>query len=90
MTSRRRTTPNRRWKNVAYVNVEIYNVKERRIDIVYLNVDINNVRQRRSIIVLFNLKFYNGDHHRNNVVTMCKKLKNKARIKSIKTFLSFK
>ena len=42
MTSWRQTTSNQRWKNVAYINVEIYNIEKRGINFVYLNVGINN------------------------------------------------
>ena len=35
---------NQRWNNVAYVNVEIYNVEQRQIKDVFFNVDIYNAR----------------------------------------------
>ena len=70
MTSRRRKMSNQRWNNVAYVNVEIYNVEQRRIDIAYFNVDIKNVRQHRNNVVIFNVEFHNVDQRRNNVVNM--------------------
>ena len=46
MMLRRRTILNQRLNNVAYVNVEIYNVEQLPTNVVYFNVDINNVRQR--------------------------------------------
>ena len=45
VTSWRCTTPNQTWNNVAYVNVEIYNVEQCPVDVAYFNVDLNNVRQ---------------------------------------------
>ena len=59
MTSRRRTTSNQGWKNVVYINVEIYNVEQRPINVVHFNVDLNNVRQRRSNVVILNIDFHN-------------------------------
>ena len=78
MTSRRRATSNQRWNIVVHVNVEIYNVEQRRINVVYFNVDINNVWQRRrNNVVIFNVEFHNVDQRRKNVVnmTICKMLK---------------
>ena len=68
-----------------YVNVEIYNVEQRQINVVYFNVDINSVRQRRNNVVIFNVKFHNVDQCQNNVfnMTICKKVE-----KSKKIFLS--
>ena len=68
MTSRRRPTSNQRWKNVAYLNVVIKNVKQCRIIVAYFNVDVNNVRQCRNSDVLFKVKFYNVGQRANNVV----------------------
>ena len=51
VTSWRRTMSNQRRNNVVYVNVEIYNVEQRRI-----NVDLHNVRRN---IVIFNVDFHN-------------------------------
>ena len=59
MTLRRGKTSNQRWNNVVYVNVETYNVEQRRI-----NVDDNNVRQRRNNVVIFNIDFHNVDQRR--------------------------
>ena len=42
-TSRRGTTSNQRWNNVAYFKVGIYSIEQRRINVVYFNVDMNNV-----------------------------------------------
>ena len=58
-----------------YVNAEICNIEQRRINIVYLNVDTNNVRQHQ------NVEFYNVDQSWSNIVnrTKCEKLKNKTR-----------
>ena len=58
-----------------YVNAEIYNIEQRRINIVYLNVDTNNVRQHQ------NVEFYSVDQSRSDIVnrTKCEKLKNKTR-----------
>ena len=53
MMSQRHTTSNQRWNKVAYVNIEIYNVEQRRINVVHFNVDLNNVRQRRNNVVIF-------------------------------------
>ena len=78
MTSRRRATSNQRWNIVVHVNVEIYNVEQRRINVVYFNVDINNVWQRRrNNVVIFNVEFHDVDQRRKNVVnmTICKMLK---------------
>ena len=74
MVSRRRTTSNQRWNNVAYVNVEIYNVEQRQIKVVHFNVDLNNFRQRRNNVVIFNVDFNNVQKRWNNVVnmTICK------------------
>ena len=68
-----------------YVNVEVFNVEQRQINVVYFNVDINSVRQRRNNVDIFNVKFHNVDQCRNNVVnmTICKKVG-----KSKKIFLS--
>ena len=91
MMSRRWTTSNQRWNNVAYVKVEIYNVEQLRINIIYFDVDFNNVRQHRNNVI-FNVDFCNLRQRRNNVVNMkiFKKLKNKLWDKNIKIFLSFK
>ena len=88
MTSRRRTTSNQLWNNVVYVNVEIYNVEQRRINVVCFNVDLNNVKQRRDNVVIFNVDFH-------NVGQSCeykrlKKIKTKPRVKNKIIFLSFK
>ena len=66
MTSRRRTTPNQRWNNVAYANVEIYNIQQLWNKVKYFNVELNNVRQRRNNVV-FNVDFHNVGQRRNNV-----------------------
>ena len=68
---------NQSWNNVVYVNVEIYNVEQRRINVFYFYVDINNVRQRQNNFVILNVKFPNVDQRRNNVLkmTIFKKLK---------------
>ena len=63
MTSRRDATSNQRWNNVAYFNVGIYNVKQRRINVVYFNVDVSNVRQHRNNVALFNFEFHNDGQH---------------------------
>ena len=70
MTSRHRTTSNQRWNNVAYVNVEIYNIQQRWNNVVYFNVELNNVRQRRNNVVIFNVDFHNVGQRRNNVANM--------------------
>ena len=53
-----------------YLNVGIYNVEQRWINVAYFNVDVNNVRQRRNNVVLFNVEFYNVGQRGNNVVKM--------------------
>ena len=58
---------NQRGNNVVYVNVEIYNVEQRRTNVV--NVDIN-VRQSRKNVDIFNVEFQNFDQHRRKVVNM--------------------
>ena len=63
MTLQRNTTSNQRWNNVAYVNVEIYNVQQRLNDVVYFNVELNNV-------VILNVNFHNIGKRRNNVANM--------------------
>ena len=64
-------------ETALYVNVEIYNVEQRRINVVYFNNDINNVKQDRNNVVIFNVEFHKADQSRNNVVNMIisKKLK---------------
>ena len=91
MTSRRRATSNERWNNVAYVNVGIYNVEQRQINVVYFNVDSSNVRQRRNKVI-FNVDLRNVEPRRNNVVYMTiKKIYKycKPRAKNIIIILSF-
>ena len=83
MTSRRRTTSNQRWNNVAYVNVVIYNV-------VFFNVELNNVRQCRNNVVIFNVNFHNVGQRRNNVADMTIWKKSKPRFKNKSIFLNFK
>ena len=63
-------TSNKRWNNVVYFNVRIYNVKQRRINVVYFNVDMNNARQRRNNVVIFNVQFHNVGKRRKYVVKM--------------------
>ena len=41
------------------VNVQIYNVEQRRINVLYFKVDLNNVRQRQNNVVIFNVDFHN-------------------------------
>ena len=36
---------NKRWSNIVYINVEIYNVEQRQINVVYINVEIYYVEQ---------------------------------------------
>ena len=59
------------------MNVEIYHVEKRQINVAYFNVDSKDVRQRRNNVVIFNAEFYNVDQRRNNAVNMniFKKLK---------------
>ena len=71
-----------------YLNVEIYNVEQRRINLVYFNVDVNNVRQRRNNVVLFNVEFYNVGQRGNNVVKMTISKKNKKKTFQINTLNS--
>ena len=61
---------NQHWNNVVYINVEIYNVEQRRINVVCFNVDINEIRQRQNNGVIFNVEFCNVDQRQNNVVNM--------------------
>ena len=76
--TRRRTTSNQRWNNVAYVNVEIYNIQQHWNNVVYFKVELNNVRQRRNNVVVFNVDFHNVGQRRNNVANMTiSKKKNK-------------
>ena len=70
MTSRGRTTSNQRWKNVVYVNVEIYNIDQRWNSVMFFNVELNNVRQRQNNVVIFNVDFHNVGQCRNNVANM--------------------
>ena len=44
-----------------YVNAEIYNVEQSRINFVYFNIDINNVKQHRNNVEMFNVEFHNAD-----------------------------
>ena len=48
------------WKNSVYVNVEIYSVEQRRINVVYFNVDLNNVRQHQhlTMTIFVNMKIW--------------------------------
>ena len=85
MTSQRRTTSNQRWNNVAYVNVEIYNVEQRWNNAVFFNVELDNVRQRRNNVI-FNVDFHNVGQRRNNVADMTIWKKNKPRFKNKKYF----
>ena len=75
--SRRPTLSSQHLNNVLYVNAEVCNVEQCRINFVYVNVDISNVRQRRNNVVTFNVEFHNVDQRRNIVVNMTifKKLK---------------
>ena len=59
------------------INVEIYKVEQRWVNVAYFNVDINNVRQRRNNVVILSVEFHNVDQHWNNVLNMTffKKLK---------------
>ena len=67
---RRRTTSIQRWNNVAYINLEIWNVEQRRINVDYFNVYSNNIRLRRNSAVIFNVDFHNVGQRWNNVVNM--------------------
>ena len=58
---------NQRGNNVVYVNVEIYNVEQRRTNVV--NVDINVIQSRKNVDI-FNVEFHNFDQHRRKVVNM--------------------
>ena len=64
MTSRRGTTSNQRWNNVVYLNVGIYNVEQRRINVVLCP------------FVFFNVEFYNVGQHGNNSVKIAISKKN--------------
>ena len=70
MTSRRRTAPNRRWNNVVYVSVEIYNVQQCWNKVVYFNVELSNVRHRQNNAVILNVDFHNVGQRRKNVANM--------------------
>ena len=89
MMSQRRTTSSQRWRNVVYVNVEVYNVQLRLINVVYFNIDFSNVRQRRNNVVIFNIDFHNVGQRQNNVVNMTIWI-NKLSHESKTKFLSFK
>ena len=43
MASRHSTTSKQRWNNVVYINVEIYDVEQRQINIFYFNINFHNV-----------------------------------------------
>ena len=87
----RRTTSNKRLNNVAYFNVEIYNIQQRWNNAVYFNVELNNVRQRQNNVVIFNVDFHNVGQRRNNIANMTiLKKTNKPRFKSKIIFLRFK
>ena len=62
----------RRWSEVVYFNVGVYNIEQRRINAVYSNVGLNNFRQRQS-----NLDNFIVGQHGSDVVnvTICLKLK---------------
>ena len=89
-TLQRRTTSNQRWSNVAYVNVGIYKVEQRRISVAYFNADVNNVRQHWNNNI-FNVDFQNIGQRRINVVNMTiSHFKNNSRGKDKIIFLNFK
>ena len=69
MTSRRGTTSNQLWNDVIYVNVGIFNVEQRWINILHFNVDLN-VRQRQNNVVIFNVELHNVEPRRDNVGNM--------------------
>ena len=73
-----------------YVNVEVYNVEQRQINVVCFNIGFDKVRQRR--INISHVNIHNVVQRQNNVVNMTnyKKLKNKPGFKSHEIFLSFK
>ena len=70
MTSRRHKTSNQRWNNVVYVNIEIYNVEQSRINVGNFKSDLSNIRQRRNNVVNFNVDFHNTEQSWSNVVNM--------------------
>ena len=74
---KRGATLNQRWNNVIYVNVGIYNAKQRRINIFYFNVFMNNLRQRRNKFDIFNINFHNVGQGPNNAANMTISKKNK-------------
>ena len=63
------------------VNVQIYNVEQRRINVLYFKVDLNNVRQRQNNVVIFNVDFHNVGQRWNNLVNMIIWKKYKLRLK---------
>ena len=61
------------WRHDAVqrqINVGVYNVEQRRINVVYFNVDLNNVRPRRHNVVIFDVDLHNVEPGWNNVVDM--------------------
>ena len=86
MTSQRLTTSNHCWNNVVYVNVEVYNVEQRQINVVCFNIGFDKVRQRR--INISHVNIHNVVQRQNNVVNMTnyKKLKNNLDSKVMKYF----
>ena len=75
-----------------YINVEIYNVEQRGINVAYFNVDLNDIRQRRNNVVIFNVDFHKVEQRRNSVVNMTiwNKVNIEPRVKNEIIFLSFK
>ena len=70
MTSQRRTTSNKGWNKVEYVNVAIITLNK----VIYFNVDLNNVK-RRNNVVIFNVDFHNVGQRWNNVVNITIEIK---------------
>ena len=69
MTSQSRITSNQRWNDVVYVNVEVQNVQQRRINVNCFKVELSNVSQRQNNVI-FNIDFHNVGQSRNNVLDM--------------------
>ena len=67
---------NKRWNNIEYCNVGIYNIDRCQINVVYFNVVMKNVRKCQKNVVIFNVQFNNVGNRQNNVVKMTISKKN--------------
>ena len=67
---------NKRWNNIEYCNVGIYNIDRCQINVAYFKVVMKNVRKCQKNVVIFNVQFNNVGNRQNNVVKMTISKKN--------------